>query len=98
MKNIKRKYPDWIHDYSSMIARVNQFIPEIYTQVLPQLNRLSLSDGDTLKMIPLPHLRCLILAESTVDELQIIFTQTPELRSLNVCLNGDTSNIESLHP
>jgi len=98
IKNITSKYPNWIHDYSSMKARLDHLVPEVYIQVLPQLNRLSCTNGVTLKTIPLPHLHCLILAKSTVDELQTIFTQTPELRSLNVCLNGDTSNIEYLHP
>jgi hypothetical protein len=81
-----------------MKARLDHLVPEVYIQILPQLNRLSCINGVTLKTISLPRLHCLILAKSTVDELQTIFTQTPELRSLNVCLNGDTSNIEYLHP
>ncbi len=98
VNSVKHKYPSWIHDYSSLIARLNLLVSKTYVHVFPQLNRLSFSHGVILKAISFPHLLCLILAESTVDQLQMIFTQTPELRSLNVCLTGDISNIERLRP
>ena len=97
-KNSRSKYPSWIYNYESMITQLNQIILKHYIQVLPQLNRLSVSEGTTLSTMSLPHLRCLLLAECTVDDLQIILTQMPKLISLNVCLNGDTSNLECLYP
>jgi hypothetical protein len=97
-KDIRSKYPSWIYDNTNMMTQLNQIIPDAYIQVLPQLNRLSLSHGATLTTMSLPHLHYLMLAESTVDELQMILTQTPELKSLNVCLDGDTSYIECLYP
>jgi hypothetical protein len=97
-KNVKKKYRVWIHGYSTITGRLNDILSEAYVEVLPKLNRLNLSDGMDLEMIPLPYLRYLILANSTISELQLIFTQMPELRSLNVRLDGDTSRIEYLHP
>jgi hypothetical protein len=97
-KNTKTKYPTWVHDYSTMTACVKHLLSKTYIQVLPKLHRLNLSNGNTLETILLPHLRCLILAKSTVDELQMIFTQTPELRSLNVCLCDNITTIEHFHP
>jgi hypothetical protein len=97
-KNVMKKYRTWAFDFPTITGRLNDLISETYVQVLPKLNRLSLSDGIALRMIPLPYLRYLALTQSTISELQLIFTQMPELRSLNVCLIGDTSSIEYLHP
>ncbi|CAF1135214.1 unnamed protein product [Rotaria sordida] len=97
-KDVRREYLDWVSDYSSKITRINQLILETFIQVSPRLNRLSLSNGTTLTTIPFQRLRCLILGKSTIDQLQMVFTHTPELRSLNVCLIGNISNIECLHP
>lgn len=91
------RYPPWTYEYKNMINRLNRLVPEIYNQFLPQLNRLNLRIWGISNRISLERLHCLILAESSVNELQMIISGTPKLRSLNVCLTGDVSNFETLN-
>jgi hypothetical protein len=93
---IKWRYPAWIRDSTHAKSRIDSLILKTYDQVIPQLTRYSCRDGNMLTSKPLPCLRYLTLKEATVDELQIIFSQVSKLRSLNVGLTGDVSNIKFL--
>lgn len=95
-KDMKRKYPTWINDYTYKIDEINYVISKTYKKILPQLRRLNRTYDFHLNEIFFPYLNCLILEESTVEKLQIIIYQTPKLKSLNVGLIDDILNIETL--
>ncbi|CAF1420210.1 unnamed protein product, partial [Didymodactylos carnosus] len=77
IETVQYKYPNDTHT-----LLINN-----YTQVIPQLNHLHLNNRDVLMSGPLPYLHSLKLEKCSVNELETIFQQTPQLKSLCVCLN-----------
>ncbi|CAF4091778.1 unnamed protein product [Rotaria sordida] len=77
---------------------MNSCFAETAIRALPRLNRLNLSNLKISPTIQLLHLHHLTLGKSTIDELNRIFSQAPQLRSLNISLQGDISSIHHLSP
>ncbi|CAF1040568.1 unnamed protein product [Adineta steineri] len=97
INSVTTKSPLRIYDYSPLINQVTPLLSKTLSQVLPKLHRLNIGQKFIATRTPLlVNLRSLALAQSTINELQMILIQTPHLRSLDVCLEGDTSNIELL--
>ncbi|CAM2729389.1 unnamed protein product [Rotaria socialis] len=90
---IKTKCPNWIYGYSGMIINVKSCFEETAMRVLPRLNVSNL-EIDVAKK--LPRLRHLTLGKSNYGEINRILSQVPQLRSLNVSLQGDASHIHHL--
>jgi hypothetical protein len=73
---------------------MNSILSTISSEVLLQLNRLNLGVGINFEGSILPvHLRYLTIATCTVKNLEMILSEMSKLILLNVCLQGDVSNI-----
>ena len=70
-----KQYPIWTYDYSVTID-----------QSIYKCHQLSLRTGIVLKTMSHPRLHQLALTKSTTDELQMIFSQTSQLRWFDVSL------------
>ena len=82
-----------LHDFN----RPWRLRSHISTELLPQLNRLNLSDHTNLKRIPLPHLIHLHLSSRcSLGELQAICHQASKIKSLNVLLIRNPPEMEFL--
>ncbi|CAF0940273.1 unnamed protein product [Adineta steineri] len=88
---IRRKYPPRTSQYSNISNKINLRLLNAYSRILPRLTHLYLHSGDVLQSIPLSHLYYLKLDKCTLDELEIIIRNAPQLQSLNICLELDTS-------
>jgi len=98
IETIRHTFPAWNGDYSNESNRLKSFISTIYTRVLPQLNRICLNNSNDLISIPLPHLRQLKLAKISFDDLKIIFQNSPQLKSLDICVDMDMLNTPLMLP
>jgi hypothetical protein len=86
VKTILHRFPAWNNHYSNESNRLKSFLFNSYTRILPQLNRICLNSFADLILISLPHLRSLKLAKFSLNELEIIFQNSPQLNSLDICL------------
>ena len=91
---IRKKYPTRTDQYLNLSNQINLLLFDTYTHVLPHLTHVYLNSGDVFKPIPLPHLYHLKLNKCTPDELEIIFQNAPQLRSLHICLELKTPGID----
>jgi hypothetical protein len=96
--SIKTKCPNWTYNYSGMLIDTTSCWAETAMRVLPRLNRLNLSNLTFPPAIQLPHLYHLTLKKSTVHQLYKIFSQTPQLRSLNISIQGAALHIHHVNP
>ncbi|CAF0918060.1 unnamed protein product [Adineta steineri] len=88
---IREKYPVRTNRYSNIVNKINLLLLNAYSRILPQLTHLYLHNGDVLQSIPLPCLYYLKLDKCTLDELEIIVRNAPQLQSLDISLKFDTS-------
>ncbi|CAF1040046.1 unnamed protein product [Adineta steineri] len=87
---IREKYPTRTSQYPNISNKINLRLLNAYSRILPRLTHLYLHSGDVLQSIPLLHLYYLKLDKCTLDELEIIVRNAPQLQSLNICLEFDT--------
>jgi len=95
---IKYKYPQWTYNYSNKLSQLNSILSDVYSQIIPDLNHLSLNSGTVLKSILLPNLRHLKLTNCSLDELETIFQNAPQLKSLHICLKLNGLQFQPIFP
>jgi hypothetical protein len=87
ISTIRHKYPIWNNDNSNELTRLKSLLFETYTQVLPRLNHIDFNHSNDLVSFSLPYLRHLKLAKFSENELEIIFQQCSQLKSLDIVLH-----------
>ncbi|CAF3900477.1 unnamed protein product [Rotaria sordida] len=86
IEKIKYKYEIFNINFPTKFNRLNSFLSNVFTQILPQLTCIHLNNGNLLKSISLPYLHHLILKKCSLDQFEAIFQYAPQLKSLDVCL------------
>lgn len=93
IESIRHRFPAWKNGYSNEFNELKSYLVQNYARLSPQLNRLCLNSSNELLSISLPSLRRLKITRCILDELQVVLENLPELRSLDVSLDGSTSNL-----
>jgi hypothetical protein len=68
-------------------TKIQLFIYESFTQIMPRLNRIHLMNGTFLSSIPFPYLRHLNLEKCSINDLKTLFQHSNQLRSFTLCLD-----------
>lgn len=92
--SVRHTYQSQHRTSNDAIERINAMLCNTYTQVFPRLNFLYLNGGWVLDSIPLSNLLHLKLGRCPIDKLDKITELTPELRSLDICLNSERNSYE----
>ncbi|CAF3984354.1 unnamed protein product [Rotaria sp. Silwood2] len=95
-KTIKIHSPNQIHNYSDWINQLNSSLSKAIVRLMPQLNRLSLSNFTILPTMSLTRLRHLKMGITTIDEFRTILSEIPYLHSLSISLHDEASHSEHL--
>jgi hypothetical protein len=80
------------------VTLLDKCLSDKYAPVLPQLYQLRLYHGDFLKSIQFPHLRHLVLDQSSVDIIKHICSVALELKSLDTRLSTNDLGTELIFP
>ena len=80
------------------VAQFNPTLFDTCAALLPHLYQLRLCDGDFLDSIQFPHLRHLVLEQSSIELIKHISSAAPQLYSLDTSFSLDISNAELIYP
>ncbi|CAF1490838.1 unnamed protein product [Adineta steineri] len=84
-ESVRCKYPEWNHSNRDTFNQLDLLLIDVYSRLIPQLDRLHLNSGNILRSISLSRLRHLRLKECSLDDLETIFRKASQLKSLQIC-------------
>lgn len=89
------------HTYGSLdlnsknkLEHINSLLRKTYAQIFPRLKFLSIKGGWVLSSISMPNLLYLKLDNCPIDKFDTLIDLTPELRSLDICIDFELMDLE----